>query len=230
MTLDPETDQPDFEAAMAELARSRSSSYALFAAVFARPPDEARLSDLLSSGVGALAKSMGYRGFEDLPVNEETIEALAVEYTSLFVGPGPHLSPCESVWRGGGGRLWGESTAQVKLFIESSGLRFQSDWSGLPDHVSVELEFMGRLCRHEAGLWGAAERVGDLRMCLDTEEVFLSEHLLEWVPSFCGRVAERSDGYYGQMARLAGDFLASDIDHVRQATLKAAGRTAELPV
>ncbi len=228
--MDPKTDQPDPETAMAELARSRRSSYTLFAAVFARPPDEGRLSSLLSSGVGALAKSMGYGGFEDLPVNEETIEALAVEYTSLFVGPGPHLSPCESVWRGGGGRLWGESTVQVKRFIESSGLRFQSDWSDLPDHVSVELEFMGRLCRHEAGLWGAAERVGDLRMCLEAEEGFLSEHLLAWVPSLCDQVVESSDGYYGQMARLARDFLASDIDHVRQATLKAAGRTAALPV
>ncbi len=177
-----------------------------------------------------MASNMGCRGFEDLPADDETVEALAVEYTSLFVGPGPHLTPCESVWRGGGGLLWGESTAQVKRFIEDSGLRFQPDWSGLPDHVSVELEFMGRLCSHEAGLWGAAERLGDLRMCLETEEGFLCDHLSAWVPSFCDRVAERSDGYYGQMARLARDFLASDIEHVRQAVLKVAGRTAALPV
>ncbi len=250
MTLDPETDRPDFETVMAELARSRSSSYALFAAVFVRPPDKGFLSCLLSPGVGALPSSMACRGFEDLPADDETVEALAVEYTSLFVGPGQHLTPCESVWRGGGGLLWGESTAQVKGFIENSGLRFQPDWSGLPDHVSVEFEFMGRLCSHEAGLWGAvrrphdalttngalslskgaAERLADLRMCLDTEEGFLSDHLLAWVPSFCDRVAERGDGYYGQMARLAKDFLASDIEHVRQAVRRAAGRTPELPV
>ncbi len=214
------TDIVDQKTAMAELAHSRSGCYSFFAAVFARPPDSGFLSRLLSPETVAQLGSLGCRSTDDLSPDEESIEALAVEYTLLFVGPGPHLTPCESVWRDNEGLLWGECTSRVKLFIESSGLRFQPDWRGLPDHVSVELEFMARLCSHEAGLWGRPERVRDLRQCLETEESFLSDHLLAWVPSFCGRVAERNSGYYGQTAQLAKDFLESDIEHVRQSGIQ----------
>ena len=185
---------------MAELARSRSGCYALFAAVFARPPDRAFLSLLQSSEAGAV---LGSSGIGDLSA-EGAAGTLAVEYTSLFVGPGPHLTPCE-----------------VKSFIQTSGLHFRADWSGLPDHISAELEFMKLLCDHEAGLWGGPEKMDDLRLCLETEESFLSDHLMAWVPSFCDRVAERSDGYYGEMARLTKEFLAADIEHVDEARQKA---------
>lgn len=108
------------------------------------------------------------------PLTEEAVENLAIEYASLFIGPGSHLTPCESVWREGEGSFWGESTVQAKSFIEgTSGLRLRPDWSGLEEIISRwRYEFMARLCSHEADLWGPPERSRELHLCLETEESF----------------------------------------------------------
>ncbi len=40
------------------------------------------------------------------------------------------------------GNFGGESTVEVKKFIESAGFDYTSEYKGLPDHISVEWEFM----------------------------------------------------------------------------------------
>jgi len=56
---------------------------------------------------------------------EELLLDLTLEYTRLFIGPGRHISPHESVYREdkeGKGLLWGEATVEVREIIEGAGL------------------------------------------------------------------------------------------------------------
>jgi putative dimethyl sulfoxide reductase chaperone len=148
--------------------------------------------------------------FLDRP-EEQLLEDLAVEYAALFLGPGEHISPHESVHvEGGTGVLWGLETAAVQAFIEETGFVYDKDFTGLPDHISVELEFMGNLTALEAEAWRENDREQALRS-VGLQNEFLSQHLLRWVPAFCAKV-EAAAGlpFYGKFARLLADFMESE--------------------
>ena len=108
------------------------------------------------------------------------------------------------------GALWGESTAQVKCFIESLGFDYKPDYSRLPDHIGVEMEFMEALTAREAEAWKRNDReeAGD---CLEVEKTFLGKHLIVWIPASCEKVGKESDlPFYAEMARLTADLIRSE--------------------
>ncbi len=135
---------------------------------------------------------------------------MAVEFTRLFLGPGSHISPHESVFveaDGGVGGLWGEKTVEVKKFIETAGLAYGSDFTGIPDHVSVELEFLQKLAEWEAGKW-AENDTENAVFCLGVEKRFIEEHLGKWVPELCDKVAARAElPFYREMAGVTKKFI-----------------------
>jgi len=142
---------------------------------------------------------------------EELLGDLAVEYARLFLGPGRHVSPHESIHHqkdaGRWGQLWGDSTVEVKKFIESTGLSYNSEYKGLPDHISVELEFMQQLTLREEQAWRDEDEDGALD-CLKTEKKFIEEHLVRWVPAFCDKVIREAElPFYREMAALTKNFV-----------------------
>ncbi len=140
---------------------------------------------------------------------EELLEWLAVEYTRLFLGPGPHINPYESVQRGEG-RYWGDTTVEALEFFRRCGFDLGGEFTGMPDHLSVELEFMSRLSAQEADRWEKGDREGALRH-LELQRAFLREHLLTWVPSFCQKVAEQAEEeFYRNFASLTREVLLSE--------------------
>jgi TorA maturation chaperone TorD len=141
---------------------------------------------------------------------DELIEDLAVEYTRLFLGPGRHISPHESIHheRGDGkwGELWGADTVAVKKFIETSGLEYKSGYNGMPDHISVELEFMQEAAKREAQAREADDNDGAL-YCLRMEKKFISEHL-KWISVFCDKVISEAEmAFYREMAKITKNFM-----------------------
>jgi TorA maturation chaperone TorD len=159
---------------------------------------------------------------------KELLENLAIEYTRLFVGPGKHIPPYESVHHQKegvqSGQLWGELTGQVKNIIESSGLEYQSEFTGLPDHISVELEFMQHVIQHEAQAWEADDEETAL-LCLKNEKQFVAEHLSGWIPDFCEKVSAAAEmPFYLEMARLTRSF----IEFEKQELKKIAEDTGEI--
>jgi TorA maturation chaperone TorD len=111
--------------------------------------------------------------------------------------------------RSGGqnGLLWGESTAEVKRFIESTGLSYDPEYKGLPDHISVELEFMQQLTLREEQAWRDEDEDGALD-CLKTEKKFIEEHLVRWVHAFCDKVIKEAElPFYREMAALTKNFI-----------------------
>ncbi len=150
----------------------------------------------------------------------ELIEQLAVEFAGLFIGPGHFISPHESVHRvrddGDYGKLWGADTVAVKKFVEATGLTYQSEFGGMPDHIAAELEFMQKLEER----YGRAVEDGEGELAenlLQIKSRFLSEHLLAWAPGFLDKVMTNAHlPFYREMAGLTKSFLAQEAELLDQ--------------
>ena len=199
----------------AEMASSRGRMYDLLASVFRTEPDR-RFIDTLRGPrfAGAFASVGADLGdeFQQSPA-EELHENLAIEFTRLFFGPGTHVSPHESIYAeadGEAGGLYGAKTVEVKKFIETTGLTYDESFSGLPDHISVELEFMGKLSEFESQKWTSGDEEG-AKYCLSVQRMFAEKHLLQWIPAFCARVIDEARlPFYREMAKVLDEFVEYD--------------------
>lgn len=198
---------------MAELAEQRSAVFGFLARVFRK--------ELTSSLVDRIKEPAFKQVLSDLGVNlgdefyaqaeEELLEDLAIEYTRLFLGPGKHLSPHESVHHerddGKWGQLWGDSTVEVKKFVEGLGLEYKKSDTSIPDHISVEMEMMQKLILRERLAWDE-DKADDALYCLKAERMFVEDHLIKWVPQFCSKVeAEAEMTFYREMAKVTRSFI-----------------------
>lgn len=164
----------------------RSGIYQLLAVVYLREPENKLLELFAKAG---LDPKVG-------------IDDLAEEYTHLFIGPGKHIAPYESVHRPDDtGMLWGRSTAAVKRFIEASGLKYKSTFAEMPDHIGAEFEFMQKLI--------ALEAEGDKRS-RQIQKRFFEEHL-RWIPDFCRKVKEEARlDFYKEAAEMTEEFMIKE--------------------
>jgi len=195
-----------------ENATARSQVYGLLAAIFRAEPTEVFLEEIKGPHFSGVFTELGVdlgNEFYDKP-EAELLEDLAIEFTRLFIGPGSHISAHESVFinlDGGEGDHWGPATIAVKKFIETAGLDYEPSYAGLPDHVSVELEFLQRLAEWEAGKWSEGD-AESAKGCLSVQKKFIIEHPIEWVPKFCDEVVKKTElPFYREMAKLTKSFL-----------------------
>lgn len=197
----------------AEMARQRSNIYGLLAVIFREELTSELIVQIKAPHFMGVLSDIGIN-LEDEFLNqseEKLLKDLAVEYTRLFLGPGRHISPHESVHHvrddGDWGRLWGKSTVEVKKFIESLGLECSAVAKSLPDHISVELELMQKLTQRECQAWTEGDRDGAL-YCLKLEKKFIEEHLIKWVPLFCDRVTSEAElPFYREIAKITRSFI-----------------------
>ena len=214
---------------MADDAKARSKVYGLLAAIFRAEPSEEFIKELKTAVLSDILSDMGVSLGDEFYKNSSSLltEGLAVEYTRLFIGPGSHISPYESVFvdvDGSEGGLWGEKTVEVKKFIETAGFDYQPEFSGLPDHIGAELEFMQKLGETEARLRseGEAERAD---WCLGVQKKFVDEHLSKWAPDFCDTVIEKAEmPFYAEMAKVMRSFIEFECDSL------AASETNSVPL
>ena len=204
---------------MPEVASKRSKVYGLLTTVYREDPNPALLRQFKDARFRAALSSLGV-DLEDKFFSlseEELIEDLAVEYARLFVGPGKHISPHESVHlknEEGGGLLWGEATAKVKKFIESAGFEYKSDYCEIPDHIAVELEFMQGVTGRECRAWNEKDNDG-VFSCLETEKKFIEEHLVRWVPLFCEEIISYAElPFYREMGKLTKRFIEFEKEEI----------------
>ena len=212
------TDKYDYSA----LAGHRSDIYGLLATVYRQEVTSGLLQQVINPQFMDILIDLGAEGIDGhlkQKSEAELIEELAVEYTRLFLGPGKHISPHESVhhqrddnqW----GKLWGKSTAEVKKFIESTGLDYIEDFKGLPDHISVEFEFMQKLTLHEKKAWREAD-ADKATSYRQIEKKFVEAHLIQWIPDFCEKVMEHAElSFYRSMAALTRSFIKYEIEELK---------------
>lgn len=193
-------------------AENRSYSYGFLSIVYLQEPTREFIKSFRESNLlDVLNKSdLLFNRTINNDVSDKHLNNLVLEYTRLFIGPGKHISPYESVYRDNEDALWSETTVEVKDFIESLGLEYSYNWSGLPDHIGVELEFMQRLTCHEKEAWTQEDKKQAIR-CLEFEKRLIDEHLSQWVPIFCNKVKEEArTAFYREMAELTRQFIDFD--------------------
>jgi TorA maturation chaperone TorD len=137
-------------------------------------------------------------------------EDLSVEFAKLFVGPFElKAPPYGSVYLDRERRVMGDSTMEVIKAYQEQGLSIDDEFKEVPDHISVELEFMYYLIHKEV----EALKKGDKKKALkwiEPQEAFFRTYLKPWVPAFCVRIKQGTDNrFYKALA----DCVSSFIDH-----------------
>lgn len=213
MTMTVETEGADTPEEMARMAMERNGLYGLLAAVFRSELTDDILGHLLDLDFQQDLAAVGVDvdAFSSLNPAETPLDELSLEFSRLFMGPGKHASPYESVHMGGeGGSLWGPETSAVKRFIEQSGFAYDENYHGLPDHISVELEFMAHLTDVEAEAWRLRDSEKAIN-CLRFQKEFLGRHLARWAGLFSKKVELLAElPFYSAMAMLTRDFVEAE--------------------
>jgi TorA maturation chaperone TorD len=195
---------------MAQRTITRSNLYGFLAAIYRVEPTADLLRQIKHPSLLEALVNVGVtleKDFLGAP-EEQLLFELAVEYTRVFIGPGKHISPHESVHtQGHDESLWGRSTVAVKVFIESVSIEFRPDYHGMPDHISVELELMQKFTEAEANAWQRGD-YAEATMWLQLEQEFTDSHLARWVPGFCDQVVEQAElSFYREMAMVTKQVL-----------------------
>ena len=198
------------------MARQRSQIYGLLATLYRQELTPDLLKRIKDSPFLEVLSRLGIDWAEELLTrpDHELLDELAIEYARLFLGPGRHISPHESVHHhredGKWGQLWGQSTVEVKKFIEAAGFHYESEYKGLPDHISVVLEFMHKVIEREEQAWIDNEP-GHARYCQKIGKRFMEEHLAQWINGFCDTVTQEAElSFYRDVATLTKNFIEFD--------------------
>ena len=195
------------------VAKNRSDIYGLLASVYRQEVTSDLIQQIKDPQFLGILSDLGTERLDTFlqkPENE-LLGDLAVEYARLFLGPGKHISPHESVHHqredGQWGKLWGASTAEVKKLIEATGLSYSDDFKGLPDHITVEFEFMQQLTLCEEQAWEETD-TDKVTTCRQVEKKFIEEHLVRWIPVFCEKVIQEAElPFYRAVAALTRSFI-----------------------
>ncbi len=210
-------DEPNFGTPKIEEALERSHLYRLLAAIFRQEPGDELIERLRSAHLKELLLQSGFELGDDFASKPLDVakEELAEEFTHLFLGPGKHISPHESVQLpNGSGTLWGPESVLVKRFIEAAGFEYDDGFSAIADHVSVELDFLALLTQIEADSWQSGDIAAGVN-ALEWQQDFIARHASKWMPGFCAKVKEGAElAFYPIFAGLLDGFLASEQEEI----------------
>ena len=198
-----------------EELKSRAATYILLAHLFKQEVTQQLVEQMDGHGLFALLEENGYEIKSEKKLKDrDYIDKLSIEFSRIFIGPGPHIPPYGSVHHPDdpkSGRLWGDTTVWVRIFIKDHGLKFEGKgYDGIPDHISGEFEFFSLLINKEI----EARESGDTKKTerlLNSQRIFLTQQLSKWVPLFCNKVQEKSElSFYKEIARFTSDLLETE--------------------
>ena len=146
----------------------------LLARIFAAPLDQTLLEQIPEL-------------FPELELPPDPLWSLAIEFSRLFVGPGPGLAPPYASYYLEQ-RNYGEAYSQLALWFEQAGV---SSPTGLPyDHLAAELALLAFYL----------EKGQDAQA--------LVAHLSDWIPSFINQLQETAAySFYPQLAQITHDLV-----------------------
>ena len=191
---------------------SKGNVYYITSLLF-KPPTE-NILDTVSENLPTFEISLNLIGLDpdtstslEHHMARESLEELRVEYTRLFVGSPPFKAVClpyESYWRQS--TIMGPPVGELAQLFEEIGMRLSNDFTDLPDHVSVELEFMSQIYRLliDQNFDG---NEAEIERLLSIKSDFVENHL-DWIDDFCVKVERESKiGYYRDLASLMRKLL-----------------------
>lgn len=196
-------------AAHAAVARSRA--YRSFSAAFGYPEGEllaqiraGSLADALAEALGSVEPLLAAELARAALADAGEADALAVEHSRLFdVGPsGPPCPLHGGLWIGDRMR----SMEEVLRFYQHFDLGLDGASRELPDHLTVELEFLHFLSFRQAEAWRDGADPGSYRRA---ERDFLARHPGRWLPKLCAALErEQATPFYVELARALDALLA----------------------
>ncbi len=198
------------------LIGARGHIYRLIAEVFERLPDADLVTAFRTAEFSAATRAFGYDfGLAELP--DSPVEAalqLRIEFTRLFVGPGPSIARFGSLYdedqKKKDGGLWADSTAEVDCFMKAVGM--PAPKGRIPDHIGIEMAFMSRLVASQSAALSRDDTKA-AKAWLGVQQKFLRDVLSPWVPKLCKRVIVNAQlPFYAAAARLTQDFLTQEAE------------------
>ncbi len=194
--------------------RRRGDCYKLLSACFYLPKKELYLEESLFENLLMLLKTVCpdaaiFSTKMGEAIKKYSNEELAVEYAKLFIGPYElKAPPYGSIYLDQGRRVMGDSTMEVRKMFEEAGLSIDDNFKDLPDHISVELEFMYYLIHKEVEALENSE-IDKALSLKETQQVFLNRFLKQWVPRFCAKMKEGTENeFYSALADCVLSFLS----------------------
>jgi TorA maturation chaperone TorD len=141
---------------------------------------------------------------------EKVLTDLSREYAASFLGVGERtVALCESIYQYQSSSLFQESYFEVKERYKEIGMEKSDDFKDPDDHLSVELALMAHLCRLTINASG--NNSGKLLYYLKSQEEFLKQHLIQWVPELSEGLKETTHStFYRSMAHLVDGFIKMD--------------------
>jgi putative dimethyl sulfoxide reductase chaperone len=214
---------PQAETRAPELELARSAAYGLLAEGF-NYPDADRWQRLLDRSRWAHWPEILAESGEDLratlrrlqeslfsPDPErggESLDSIQSAYVRIFghtvKGPCPTYE-----LEYGQGEIFqlASELSDLRGFYEAFGLQLTGEGHERPDHVAVELEFLGILAAKLAHAIQQDDEAGR-DILASAHHRFLEDHLAVWLPSFARRVGDAAPtGFYSALAAFAREFL-----------------------
>lgn len=174
----------------------RADAYRLLAAAFCQPCDAWReerlflnLADLLT-GLYPEARGAALR----LASAYETAdhESLCVEAARLFVGPFQlAVPPYGSCHTDDGRRVMGDSTLAVQALYREWGFELAAGANEMPDHISVELEFM-HILLHQLAKAYQADSKALVSRTVSALNRFMHRHLFPFASAMAHQLKEHA--------------------------------------
>lgn len=198
---------------------ARSELYGLLADAWEFPSREFHLqveTGLLREHADALLSALPYRLPGDLDLDGlrdagEYVDFQA-EYIRVF-DVGTVRPPCP-LYGGEWGGSRKQSMEEALRFYRFFGLKVEDGAHELPDHVTVELEFM-RIIAFAEGM--ARARETDPLPFARAERDFLARHPGRWWPLLRRKLpSQRAARFWEGLASLTGEVLAADLAYVRR--------------
>lgn len=171
---------------------ARADLFRFLAACYYEPGTEfveERLFDSMCAAAARLDPDLARRARSLADAfHRETLDELLVDYTRLFLGPGPAAAQPY-------GRVWMDGEQPVLPMYAEAGFGIDESFRDLPDHITAELEFLYVLI-YQGGPENLRKR-------------FLTEQLGPWVRPFAQAVqAAAQTAFYRELAELTERMVA----------------------
>jgi TorA maturation chaperone TorD len=206
-----------------ELAGFREGAYRLLSQALLYPAEErlatlATASEELSQDDNVLAQFAFFADWRRVLALVRDVGAprrdLEEQHVALFGASkaGTLCPPYESAVLSPTGQPDPLQMARIEAAYAEIGIAPSPESGELPDHVSIELEFMAMLCGQEAAAWEGDDVAGAAK-AMRRAKRFLDGHLSVWLPTFARRLAAADkQGFYRGVSQGAATFIQYDRD------------------
>jgi DMSO reductase family type II enzyme chaperone len=198
---------------------TRSNIYLYLSRIFVYPDTsyvngiaEGKLQKGLAELVNALPYEVPDHGFLNTRFQIPDIDEFQSSYIRTFdVSPGG--PPCP-LYEGLYYFDRRKTMEELMRFYEHFGLKPDIQKNELPDHISIEMEFMHFLTFKEAIAEENREKQGTF---LRAEHDFLERHPVKWMPELIKKLtALENMEFYSKLFQFVHEFLVADLKYVKE--------------